>query len=561
MSNNLIKLRRKADALLGKNRLAEAKTVIREICRATPHDADAWVNLGVVEGRLGEFRQAETAFRRALEINPHLSQAYFNLGRLLEQRGRLREAEACWRLYVGIMPADPEGKYQLANVLKDIERFDDALPFYREVLRSNPNAVEVLLDYGETLMYTGRFEEAEAAYRQAIALVPDNAAAYLKLARIYMVTHQFERSAQALQRVAEIDPGMQATVLQQAATAAIWQGKFTEALNHFDAALALQSDNIALRWERSMHLLRLGRYHEGWCDYELRSRYWKWSDAMRGYQFDRPRWDGAPLAGRTILIYAEQGFGDNIQFSRYLPMVAERGGKVVFYCQKELLKLFRRIKGVERVEPRSERVKEERFDLHIPIMSLPFVFDTRSDSIPAPIPYLSADEHAVARWRARMDTQQFKVGLVWAGHVTNSDNYWRSLSVRDLAPLAGVDRVTFYSLRVGGAVSEFAELAELLDITDLSAELHDFDETAAVVANLDLVISVDTAVAHLAGALGRPTWTLLHFPSEWRWLTDREDSPWYPTMRLFRCAPGEGWSAVMRRVASQLREMAAPAGE
>ncbi len=552
MQHNLAKLSRKAEALFQQNRLAEAKVAFRKICKAMPRNAEAWLNFGAVVGLLGEFPEAEVAFRRVIEINPHLPQGYFNLGKLLVLLGRMHEAEACWRTYVGIEPTQPEGQYQLARVLKNLGRFADALPFYREALRLSPDAAEVSLDYGETLQLLGRFDEAEATYRQVLALSPADANAYLKLAHLYGMSHRFEQSTEALQQALRLDPGMKGAVSRQSATTAIWQGKFMEALAHYDEALALQPDNIELRWERSLHLLRLGRYQEGWREYEVRTRYWKWRDVMHSYKFVQPRWDGSPLEGRTILIYAEQGFGDNIQFSRYLPLISEGGGKILFYCQEELLRLFRRMKGIDRVEARSDKVLAERFDVHAPIMSLPYLFDTRVETIPARIPYLTADPDAVARWRARMNPARFNIGLVWAGRPTYMENYWRSLTVRALSPLAGTGPVTFYALQKDAVAAEVETISSLLDIRDLSADLHDFDDTAAVISNLDLVISVDTAVAHLAGALGRPTWTLLHFPSDWRWLTDREDSPWYPTMRLFRRAPDEEWVAVIKRVASEL---------
>ena len=389
MQTNLMKLRRKAEALFQQNRLLEAKPAFLKLCKAMPNDAEIWLNFGAVVGMLGEFREAEAAFRHVLKINPHLPQAYFNLGKLLVMLGRMHEAEAYWRTYVGIMPTLPEGQYQLANVLKNIGRFADSLPFFREALRLSPDATEVLLDYGEVLQQMGRFDDAETAYQQVLAHIPEHAAAHLKLARLYSLTRQFALSDASLRRMLEIDPGMRSAAFQQTAVNAIRQDKFTEAMDLYNQALSLQPDNIELRWERSFHLLRLGQFQEGWREFEARTRYWKWLDVMHAYDFSQPRWDGTPLKGRTILIYAEQGFGDIIQFGRYLPLLTQSGGKVLFYCDEELLSLFRRMGNVDRIEPRSAKIMEERFDVHAPIMSLPYLFDTRLENIPAEIPYLA----------------------------------------------------------------------------------------------------------------------------------------------------------------------------
>lgn len=553
MQSNLLKLRRKAEALFQKNRLLEAKVLFRKLCKAMPNDPEVWLNYGAVAGLLGELREAEAAFRRVVEINPHQPQAYFNLGRLLVSLGRLHEAEAYWRTYVGIAPAEFDGQYQLACVLKSLGRYSESVPFYREALRLRPDDAAALLEYGEALQFLGRFDEAEAIYRKVLTLSPTNGDACLKLAKLFGMTNRMAQSAEMLERVIAINPDMRWAALHQSATNALWRGDLAQAMADYNAAVALRPNDVDVRCDRSFHLLRMGQYADGWEEYEARTRHWKWVDIMHAYQFAQPRWNGSSLEGRTILIYAEQGFGDNIQFSRYLPLLTQRGAKVIYYCDQELLHLFRRMPGVAKVEPRSAKIAEERFDVHAPIMSLPHLFATRLDTIPAHIPYLVADPDAVAAWRRRMAGGRLNVGLAWSGRPTHRDNYWRSLAIRDLAPLAGVPAVKFHSLQKGVPAADFKEVAALLDIEDTAAELNDFDATAALIDSLDLVISVDTSVAHLAGALGRPAWTMLHWPADWRWLTAREDSPWYPTMRLFRRAPEEAWPAVIARVAAALQ--------
>lgn len=561
MSDKLIEAKRIAERLFQQKRFTEAKDVLKNICEAAPNDAAAWLNYGAVTGQLGDLKDAETAFRRVLQINPNLPQGYYNLGKLLVLQGRAREAETYWRKYVGIMPALSEGHHQLANVLMDTGRVAESLPYFHEAMRLSPNNAETLLDYASALQKVGRFSESESIIKQMLAVTPEHARAYLKLANLYTTNHRYDESADALRQVLRIDPGMKGEVLQEFAVMARRQGDFRKAMGYYDEALSLRPDNFELRWERSLNLLLLGHFQEGLSEYEARTHYWKYRDEMHKYILSKPRWDGGDLEERTILIYAEQGFGDSIQFSRYLPLIADRGGEVIFYCYGELSGLLKRLRGVKRVEVLSEKILTESFAVHASIMSLPHLFRTQLDTIPAQIPYLYADTSLTSLWRERIDSSQLNVGLVWAGRSTHPENYWRSMSPQDLFPLADSGAINFYSLQKDLIFNEYKLVSSKLNIKDLSRDVHDFDDTAAIISNLDLIITVDTAVAHLAGALGRPVWTLVHFPPDWRWMMDREDSPWYPTMRLFRRGKEEAWVTVIQRVSEALVQWAKASGK
>ena len=269
--------------------------------------------------------------------------------------------------------------------------------------------------------------------------------------------------------------------------------------------------------------------------------------------FVQPRWKGEDLNGRTVLLYAEQGFGDTIQFIRYAPLVKQRGGRVMFVCMPEVAPLLVNFAGVDEMVPQGTLPP---FHLHCPLLSLPMIFNTRVETIPASVPYLKADPRLSEQWSMKLQSRpgRLKVGLAWAGRPTHADDARRSMRLAQLAPLAQVKGVTFFSLQKGEAAAESARAPAGMDLIDCAADLHDFADTAALVSQLDLVVAVDTAVAHLAGAMGKPVWVLLPFKPDWRWLLDRNDTPWYPTMRLFRQGGKREWDGVTEEVAKVLHD-------
>ena len=326
------------------------------------------------------------------------------------------------------------------------------------------------------------------------------------------------------------------------------QDRSEEALRCYEKVLGNSPTNAKARYNRAIHLLRSGNIAPGFADYEARFAAIKNTDSR---VYTQPRWDGSPLDGRSILVYCEQGLGDAIQFSRYIPGVAKLGGRVVLEAQQPLISLLSTLSGVERAVVKS--VTPPVTDCYIPLLSLPHIFKTTLDTVPAPIPYLVPDPPKVKDWRQMLagDTQ-FKVGLVWRGSATNPMDRDRSCPLAIFAPLLAISGVSYYSLQVGAAADEIAAFPQAASLIDLTQHLNDFSDTAALLANLDLIISVDTAVAHLAGALGKPVWVLLTNRPDWRWMNNRNDSPWYPSMRLF-CQPQPGnWHSVIIEVARSL---------
>ncbi len=354
----------------------------------------------------------------------------------------------------------------------------------------------------------GDREEAIAQYEQALAVQPDRAETHYNL-------------GSALHR----------------------QGRYAEALARYGRALALKPNYAQAHLNRSLTLLLTGRFDEGWPEYE-----WRFDVARYDRRFDRPLWSGNPLAGQSILIHAEQGFGDALQFVRFVPAVAQRGGRVVLEVPASLVRLARTVAGASEVVAAGDPLPE--FECHCPLLSLPRVFKTNLANIPNAVPYLSVPAESSAAWAERVAIASgLKVGVVWAGTAVGA------IDLRLLQPLWEVDGVSWFSLQVGDSARDLS-LLDRVKIVDLSPWLADFAETAAAICHLDLVITVDTSVAHLAGALGRPTWLMLPHPPEWRWLLDRDDSPWYPSARLFRQSKAGDWLGVAHEIAAALTQIA-----
>lgn len=384
----------------------------------------------------------------------------------------------------------------------------------REMAASYPDTPEAWFNRGVLNTGEENYAAAEECFRRALALAPQSLETQLNLG--YVLGEQ---------------------------------GRFQEALRCYDSVLAAFPSCAEARYNRAAHLLRAGNLRAGFADYEARFAAMK---AVDRRLYSQPRWDGSPLRGRSILVYCEQGYGDALQFSRYVPLLAELGARVVLEVQRPLVSLLASVRGVEKVVEKSDTPPPT--DFHVPLLSLPHVFDTTLESIPAFVPYITPSEALVAAWRKRVGTGPgvLRVGISWAGKERPYPN--RSCPAGHLAPLFGVGGIRFYSLQIGERDRLPLPPDLATHVIDLTEGIEDFADTAALVANLDLVISIDTAVPHLAGALGKPVWVLLPKLADWRWLEDREDSPWYPSMRLFRQEQPGGWPPVMDKVARALRE-------
>jgi predicted O-linked N-acetylglucosamine transferase (SPINDLY family)/ADP-heptose:LPS heptosyltransferase len=495
----------RARRLLDTNQFAEAEEILRGLAARAPGRATAWFLLGRVRHAQGDLDAAIDFLRKALALDPRLVPAHNDLGIFLHGRGLLVEAEACYCRALDVAPHFAEAMNNLGAVLAERGRLEDASAWYSRAIAERRDYAEAHNNLGETLLRLDRVAEAEAMHRESITLKPDFAEAHYNLG---VVLHQ--------------------------------QGRFDEALASYGEAVRLNAEFVDARWNSAFLLLSLGRYAEGWREHE-----WRWGRKQQPPRsFPRPLWKGEPATGRTILLHAEQGIGDTLQFVRYAPLVAARGASVLLQVPRTLQRLVDRSLG-ERIEVLADGDVLPPFDLHSPLLSLPLACETTLETIPARMPYLSADAGVVARWRERIGTGRGpKIGLVWAGNPQHKNDQNRSIALERLLPLLDSVEARWFSLQVGERASDLARLAPGR-MTDLAEGFADFAETAGAVDNLDLVIAVDTAVAHLAGALGKPVWILLAAVPDWRWLLERNDSPWYPTARLFRQPERGDWDSVV----------------
>jgi tetratricopeptide (TPR) repeat protein len=536
----------------------QAAELIAKAVAIKPDYPEAHSNLGNILSDLGRPADALASYREALRLRPDFCEAHSNLGAALHALGRPAEAEASHREAVRLRPDYPEGHANLGNALRDLGHLAEAEASQREALRLWPTYPEAHSNLGSTLRDRGRLTEAEASCREALRLRPDFSEAHGNLGNALRDLGRLTESEASYRDAVRLRPtSAEAHSNLGAALQAL--GRTAEAEASYREALRRKPDYADAHNNLGHTLLMAGRLREGWNECE-----WRWKtqhllEAARDFQ--APLWNGEPIGDRVILLHAEQGFGDTLQFCRYAPLIAA-GARTILEVQAPLVRLLSRLPGITEIVARGDRLPP--FDLHCPLMSLPRAVGTALDTIPAATPYLDADPTRAADWRERLaGLPGLRVGLVWAGsprsdmpEFTAVDRR-RSIALNAVAPLGEVSGVSFISLQKGEAAAQAEHPSGGIALHDFTADLDDFADTAALVDGLDLVISVDTAVAHLAGALGKPVWLLNRFDTCWRWLMNRDDSPWYPRLRQFRqSAPGD-WDSVIREVREALVRLAA----
>ena len=550
-----------ADAIAGlaeiaqhQGRAADAESHCRHLLRIRPDSTAAQANLGNALRSQGRLEEAETCYRRVLALLPSDADILNNLGAVLHRQGRQQEAETCFAQVIALVPDHAEAHNNIANALQLQGKLDDALEYYHRAIGLKPDYAEAYSNLGSALQLRGDLDGAAQAYRHALSLRPDLPDAHSNLGTLYSLQARMAEAAVCFQHALARRPDYP-EALNNLGNVLQWDDRVGDAVAAYDRAIALRPNFAGAHMNLGMALLSAGQFQRGWREYE-----WRWASTQFAHarrDFPQPQWQGEAAAGRTILIHAEQGFGDTLQFCRFVPLLAERGLRVVLEVQKPLVRLLAGMTGLERIVAHGDELPP--FDLHCPMLSLPAALGTSLDTIPA-APYLSAPAEAVEAWRGRVEAAAgglLKVGLVWAGSArTYSQDLAavdrrRSIGWERLEPLLDCPAVRFFCLQKDGPRPP--ETSGLIDLMD---EVGDFADTAALVTHLDLLISVDTAMVHLAGGLGRPVWVLNRFDSCWRWLRDRDDSPWYPSARLFRQPEAGDWNAVLRRVRATLARAA-----
>jgi tetratricopeptide (TPR) repeat protein len=510
---NLSRLQRKAYGSYQKGDLDKAERLCAGVLEHRPDDFDALHLLGMVNFQRGRMVEALRLLAAALRTNPDSPEALSNLGLALHTSGHYDEAVSSYRCALELAPDHPEFLYNLGNSHLELGRFADAVSNYDAALASKPDHVGAMVNRGNALLRLNEPHKALSSYDAALAAMPGHP---------QILTNR----GHALRRLDRPD----------------------EALLQFKAAVAASPNFAEAHFEAAMTHVTLGDFDAGWQAYE-----WRWKTgafARQRRSFQAPLWLGKePVEGKTILLHAEQGFGDTIQFIRYAPLLLSRGAEVICEVQPELQPLLSQLEGV-RVIASGEPLPA--FELHCPLLSLPLAFKTRVESIPASVPYLAAPAERLKHWRSRLPSDRPRVGLAWSGSSTHKNDANRSIPLARLAALFGNPAVQYVSLQTEMRSEDSDVLRDLPNLVHVGDDLGDFADTAAIVSLLDVVVTVDTALAHLAGALGRPVVILLPYAADFRWMRHRADTPWYPTAKLLRQPAFGDWDSVIDRLRDEL---------
>jgi Flp pilus assembly protein TadD len=516
--------------------------------RRPGNEIDKLNALAIGQLAAAQYPAAVDALRRVLNLTPDSPAAHGNLALALWRSKLAPQAEIHCQRAIAIGPKYIPAHRILAELLRE-RNAPDALARYERLLALDPTNLIAYNNVGLLLSKLGRRSEADDAFARALELKPGNP--QIRFNQLMVQPNgDLAEAGDCCRRALEQRP-RDPDIVTNLGIVLQFSGRFEEARTEYERAISIAPDHVGARFNLSLLLLLQGEYPRGWIEYEQR---WKLPEAKKP-SFAQPEWQGEDLDGKTILLHSEQGFGDSIQTLRYVPAMAARGGRVALRLERPLVRLAASLPGNLIITPTHAR--PPAFDVWCPLLGLPRILGTRADSIPAHVPYLGVRPTIAERWRRRFsDLDGLKVGLAWAGSPQHVNDFRRSIQLDRLKPLFEVAGSSFVSLQVGPRAADLIALPPGT-MANLSAELTDFAETAGAILNLDLVIAVDTAVAHLAGALAKPAWVMVPFSPDWRWMLERENSPWYPTLRLYR-QPGPGdWDSIIARVATDLQKRVA----
>ncbi len=538
------------NALLAQNKAREAIEAHQRALAISPGVAEIHCNLGNAFRADQKLKEAESAYQQALALKPDFAEAHNNLGNVFKIQGRWDEAVEFYENALRIRPNYADAHYNTGNVYLAREEWDKAVQAFQRALSFAPNHADARNNLGTAFKSLGRIKDAVAEYQRALALKPNFAEACTNFGNVLHIQNRFDEAISAHQRALTINPRyFEAWCnLGNAFTA---QNRLDEAIEACDRALEIQPNSADVHYNRALALLTLGRLREGWPGYEAR---WECKPQRTRREFSQPKWNGErDLHGKSILLYAEQGLGDTLQFVRYVSLVAELGARVYLEVQAPLKELLSGIGHGTEVFARGEALPP--FDLQCPLLSLPGAFQTDVLSLPAKVPYLWPSAEKKEKWKGRLSSEKaLKVGIVWSGNAAHKNDHNRSIPFSLFKGLFREADARFFVVQKQVSDEEAHQLSGVSHVTNLASELGDFTDTAAILSNLDLLISVDTSVAHLAGGLGIKTWLLLPAAPDWRWLLARDDSPWYPSFRLYRQPKVNDWESVISHLADDLKQ-------
>ena len=538
-------------------RLEPGVELMRRALALQPNFAQAHNNCGAILRKLKRFEEALASFDKAIALQPNLVEAHNNRGATLKELKRLDEALASYDKALTLKPDFAETHYNRGNALKELKRLDEAVASYDKALAIRPDHADTLYNRGNALRELKRLDEALASYDKALAITPDDADALTSRGYALMELKRLEEAVASYDKALVIRPDDADTLISRGYALRELK-RLEEAVASYDKALAIRPDHVEASSSKSFPLLMAGRFDPGWRLYENRKKIGQWIDYSASRSYPKPPWSGGEtLAGKTLFVYWEQGLGDTIQFCRLAKLAEQRGANVVFSVQNRLRRLLQTLSPT--IKLIDEKQAPAEFDYHCPLLSLPLAFGTTLNDIPGEAPYLRAEPERVRKWRDKLGCKGFKIGVVWQGSKVGKVDVGRSFAPAEFLGISQIPNVRLISLQKHDVAEQLRELPPGMNIETLGAgyDADDDDaflDTAAVVETLDLIIGCDTSVPHLAAALGRPVWVVLKYVPDWRWMLDRTDSPWYPTMRLFRQRIRDDWKGVFLEIESALRE-------
>jgi tetratricopeptide (TPR) repeat protein len=537
----------RADALLNLNRLEEALTGIDRALGLRPDDAQALIIRIKILLNMGRHSEALFDLHKAKQQSESISILNFcgsAFGRLQQHE----DALSCFERVLRLQPGNFDAHFNIGTALYQLDRYEEALTAFDRAIAVRPDSAIAFRSRGNSLLAAMQYQAAAAAFDKALELSPDDAQSLSARGAALMWLGRHHQALADIGRALEIAPDYPDALVNRGLLMAQLD-RYEEALASYERAQLVQPDNALAHFNEAVAHLILGRFHDGLKKYEWR---WKLKDfAQQRRDFEAPLWQGQnPIAGKAVLLHAEQGLGDAIQFMRYAPVAARHGARVILEVPPLLAGLAKTLAGVARVVVRGESLPA--FELHCPLASLPLAFQATPDAIPADVPYLRAPSDRIAAWRNRLANPTRKVGLAWLSRPIPPG---RSIPLASLAPLFSLPDVEFVSLQHEVSEDDLELLNKNAKVRHFGSEIADFCETAALVSGLDLVVTVDTVFAHLAGALGKPVWVLLSFSPHWSWFLHRDDSPWYPTARLFRQPVHGDWASVIADVRRELAHL------